>query len=62
MSKKRDYKTTMVLQLLPIDLEYDLLSGSTVDNTGSGTDPQDVEHHDWSDPGSGFNHDWEGGN
>ena len=60
MSKKREYKTTMVLQQLPIALEEDLLTGSVVDNSGSGTDNQDVEEYDW---GSGdFNHDWDGGN
>lgn len=60
MSKKREYKTTMVLQQLPIALEEDLLTGSVVDNSGSGTDDQDVEEYDWNDPG--FNHDWDGGN
>ena len=50
----------MVLQQLPIALEEDLLTGSVVDNSGSGTDNQDVEEYDW---GSGdFNHDWDGGN
>ena len=60
MQTKREYRTTAVQQLLPIDLEEDLLSGSAVDNGGSGTDPQDVEVIDWNDPG--FDHDWDGGN
>lgn len=60
MRTKREYTTTAVLLQLPIDLEEDLLSGSVVDNSGSGTDDQDVEVIDFGDPG--FNHDWDGGN